>query len=363
MSVMASVRLKYLVRDRDRYGRVRWYVRKPGEKKVRIEGEPGSRAFMAAYERAMGEPARLGIRPGTLRALCVSYYGSAEFKALDQRTQGIRKRLLDRVCENAGHHRARDITMSAIRRKRDELAEAPEAANAFIKAMRQVYKHGVDMEMVPSNPAREVPYIKTGSTGHHSWTVEEVAQFQAAHPIGTKARLALSLLLYTGQRRSDVVVMGPQHIRDGWLTMTQAKNQKRKPVTVSVPILPVLAEVIAGTECGHLAFLVTDWGKPFTANGFGNRFKKWCREAGLSEHCTAHGLRKAGAAMAAENGATEHEIMAVFGWTTPKQAAHYTRAAQRKPMAERGMAALGGGHGENINRPTHSPTDDESEAG
>jgi integrase len=353
---MALIRLKYLVRDVDRYGRVRWYVRKPGEKKIRIEGEPGSRAFIAAYERAMGEPARIGIRPGTLRALCVSYYGSAEFKGLDLRTQGIRRRLLDRVCENAGHHRARDVTMSVIRRKRDELADRPEAANAFVKAMRQVYKHGVDMEMVPSNLAKEVPYIKTGSPGHHSWTVEEVAQFQSAHLIGTKARLALSLLLYTGQRRSDVVAIGPQHIRDGWLTITQVKNRKRSPVTISIPVLPVLAEIIAATECGHLAFLVTEWGKPFTANGFGNRFKKWCVEAGLPDHCTAHGLRKAGAAIAAENGASEHEIMAVFGWATPKQAAHYTKAARQKPMAASGMAKMGAGHDRNRNCPTDSPT-------
>lgn len=68
-----------------------------------------------------------------------------------------------------------------------------------------------------------------------------------------------------------------------------------------------------------------------------------CRDAGLPERCTAHGLRKAGAAMAAENGATEHEIMAVFGWATPKQAAHYTRAARQKPMAESGMAKMGRG--------------------
>lgn len=354
MNATINLKLRYLVRDVDRYGRVRWYVRKPGEKKVAIKAEPGTRKFMEAYEQAIGiAPA---ARAGTLRALVVAYYGSAEFKRLLPRTQGIRRRLLDRICEKSGHFRARDITAAVIRKKRDEMSDLPEAANGFIKAMRQVFGYGVEMDLVKDNVAKNVAYIKTGSQGHHSWTVEEVRAFESAHPLGSKARLALALLLYTGQRRSDVVMMGPQHVRDGWLKLVQQKNRNRNPITIEVPVLPVLRETIDASGCGHLAFLVTEFGKPFTANGFGNRFKKWCREAGLPERCTAHGLRKAGAAMAAENGATEHEIMAVFGWTTPKQAAHYTRAANRKPMAARGMSALGGGQAGNEKRPTASPT-------
>lgn len=355
---VANIRLKYLIRDVDRYGRERWYVRKPGQKKIKIAAQPGSRKFLMAYELAMGDQSRSDVRPqaGSFHALVIAYYGSAEFKRLNPRTQGIRRRLLDRICQNAGHHPARHIDSAVIRRKRDSLAETPEAANAFVKAMRQVFAYGVAAGIVQSDPARDVPYIKTATEGHHSWTVEEVRAFEVAHPVGTMARLALALLLYTGQRRSDVVLMGPQHVRDGWLTLTQQKNRSRKPITISVPILPVLQETIEATRTGHLAFLTTQWGKPFTANGFGNRFRKWCDEAGLPVRCTAHGLRKAGAAMAAENGATEHEIMAVFGWTTPKQAAYYTRAAQRRTMAERGMVALGGGQAVNRKCPTDSPT-------
>ena len=43
------------------------------------------------------------------------------------------------------------------------------------------------------------------------------SRFEAKHPIGSKARLALALLLYTGQRRGDVVRLGRQHIRNGVL--------------------------------------------------------------------------------------------------------------------------------------------------
>ena len=68
--------------------------------------------------------------------------------------------------------------------------------------------------------------------------------------------------------------------------------------------------------------------------------KKWCREAGLSEECTAHGLRKAGATIAAENGATEHQLMAVFGWASARQAAIYTKKANRTRLAADAMHLL-----------------------
>ncbi len=158
--------------------------------------------------------------------------------------------------------------------------------------------------------------------------------------------LALALLLFTGQRRSDVVRFGRQHVRDGWLTFTQAKNQNRKPVTLSIPVLPELQAVLDATPSTNMTFLVTQFGKPFTSNGFGNRFRKWCDEAELP-HVSAHGLRKAGAVIAAENGATERQLMAIFGWTTMKEAARYRRAARQKVLAASAMPLLVSGQREN----------------
>src|SRR5262245_60302765 len=95
-----------------------------------------------------------------------------------------------------------------VRKLRDAKADTPEAANALVKALWQVFKWAVEAHHLDSNPAKEVPYIETHSQGFHSWTIEEVRQYEAHHPIGTRARLALALLLYTTQRRSDVVGLG-----------------------------------------------------------------------------------------------------------------------------------------------------------
>lgn len=218
----------------------------------------------------------------------------------------------------------------------------PRRPTASSRHCGRVYAFAVEYELAQRNPARDVPYLKAKGDGFHSWTMEEVRRFEEHHPVGSKPRLALALMLYTGQRRSDIVRLGPQHIKDGWITLTQAKNRDRKPVTLSIPVLPELKVVIDATPTGNLAFLVTAFGKPFTSNGFGNWFRKQCDEARL-KHCSAHGLRKAGAALAAENGATERQLMAIFGWTTMKEASRYTRAARQKVLAASGMKLLSRG--------------------
>jgi integrase len=229
------------------------------------------------------------------------------------------------------------MTRSAIRVLRDRVpVDTPEAANNRVKAVRRLFSWASENELVKSNPAREVKYISTGSQGFHTWTVDEVEQFEAKHAIGTKARLALAMLLYTGVRRSDAVLLGRQHVRSGSLKFTQQKSRLRRPVTVELPLLPELQRIIDASPTGDLTFLVTQHGKPFSAAWFGNWFRDRCNEAGLP-HCSAHGLRKAGATILAEKGATPHQLMAIYGWLTIKQAEHYTAAANRKGLARSGL--------------------------
>lgn len=344
---LGDMRLKFLIEDTDRHGNVRLYIRKRGTPKVRLLQAPGTREFLEEYWAAVkGNTPASDDRPiltapakGTLHWLCTQYYASADFKGLTDRTRYVRRRILDAVCKRDGDKPFAQLEPRHVRKRRDERSDKPEAANGLVKALRQLFNFALEYELAQRNPAKDVPYLKSGSEGFHSWTLEEVRQFEKRHKPGSKARLALALLLYTGQRRSDVVVLGPQHVKDGWITLTQVKNRKRKPVTLSIPLLPELAAELAATRVGNLAFLVTEFGKPFTSNGFGNWFRKRCDEAGLP-HCTAHGLRKAGAAIAAENGATERQLMAIFGWSTMKEAARYTKAARQKVLAASGMKLL-----------------------
>ena len=58
-----------------------------------------------------------------------------------------------------------------------------------------------------------------------------------------------------------------QHIRGGRVQFRQAKNEHRNPIDIDIPLHPALAERNAATKVGNMTFLITEYGKPFTANG------------------------------------------------------------------------------------------------
>ncbi len=259
--------------------------------------------------------------------------------------------MFDALCEQHGFKPYRRLEKKHVGEMRDAkvAAVAPEAGNNLVKALRSLFAWAIDSEIDPQlqlNPARDVKHISTGSQGWHTWTVEEVHQFEDRHPVGSKARLALALLQYTGARASDAIRLGPQMERDGAteagepirrLHFTEWKNRKRKPKHRAIPILPELRAIIDATPSGHLSYLVTRHGRPYSSSStFGQWFKRQCVMAGLP-HCSAHGLRKAGATIAAQNDASSHALMAIYGWTTLKQAEVYTRAVNSMRLADEQM--------------------------
>jgi integrase/recombinase XerD len=341
-----QIRFKHLVEDRDRHGNIRLYVRLPGRKKVRIRAPFGTDEFTAAYNAAVSDHAAAPAqaretKSGSFRHLCVLYYTSSTFKRLDRATQAWRRRALDAMCEKHAHKPVALLASRHIRMLRDERADLPGAANTRLKALKALFAWACEEkpEFAPQNPTLGVRKIRYASDGHHSWTPEEIGQYRDRHPIGSKPRLALDLLLFTGGRREDAVRLGPQHVRNGRMRFRQAKNEHRNPIDIDIPLHPQLEATISATPSGHLAFLSTEFGRPFTPAGFGNWFRDQCDQANL-HHCSAHGLRKATAAALAEAGATAHEIAAVTGHMSLEEIERYTRGARKKKLADAAMAKL-----------------------
>ncbi len=341
-----QIRFKHLVEDRDRHGNIRVYVRVPGRHKVRIRAPFGTDAFIAEYNAAVSDhvtapPQARAAKTGSFRHACVLYYGSPTFKRLDPATQSWRRRALDAMCEKHADKPVARIEARHVRALRDERADQPGAANTRLKALKALFAWVCEEkpELAPQNPTLGVRKIKYATEGHHSWSPDEITQFRNRHQVGSKARLALDLLLYTGGRREDAVRVGPQHVRNGRVKFRQAKNEHRNPIDIDIPLHSELAASIAATTSGHLTFLITEFGRPFTPAGFGNWFRSRCDEAGL-HHCSAHGLRKACATALAEAGASTHEIAAVTGHISLEEVERYTRAAQKKKMADAAIAKL-----------------------
>jgi integrase len=357
------------MRDRDRHGNKRLYVRRHG-RKIRIRVEPGTGPFAQAYADALqmlehGDPRRKypvvkGAPAGTLGWLAACYFASAEFRQLDPKSQVTRRGIIEDCLREPRKPGSSDLmrdcpvsilSAAHVKMLRDRKAVMPAAANNRRKYLSSMFGWAVEQGLLRLNPAREVRKVRYASTGFHKWTVEEVQRFEERHSIGSKARLALGLLLYLGVRRGDVVTLGRQHVKEGWIRMVPRKTRHRRREVSEKPILPVLADIIARSPTGGLTYLETDYGRPFTAAGFGNWFHARCDEAGLPQ-CSAHGLRKAGATIAAENGATDRQLMALYDWTTAAQANVYTAAADRKRMAGEAARLIASDQTTNADCPT-----------
>jgi integrase len=356
---MTNVRvdLPYLKEDTDRHGNIRIYVRRNGCK-IRIRAPKGSPEFARAYAEAVhaldhpgGAKVGRGIEPapaGTLGWLAASYFASARFKKLDPKSQTTRRLVIEHCLREPRKPGAKSlmaacpidyVNAAVVQMLMDRKQDKPGAANNRKKYLSAMFGWAVRQHHMNSNPARDAERASYATDGFHTWTVDEVRQFEERHQIGTKARLALALLLFTGARRGDVVTFGRQHVKEGTLRYVPRKTRYKRMTASEKPIVPALAEVINATPTGDLTFLVTEYGKPFTAAGFGGWFRERCDEAGLPR-CTAHGLKKAGATIAAENGATDRQLMAMFDWSTSAQANAYTASANRKRLAAEGSRLI-----------------------
>jgi integrase len=328
----------------DRHGNPRHYFRRPGRKEVPLPGMPWSTEFMDAYEAAINSaaPVVIGARrsvPGSVAEAVARYFGSGNFTKLAPSTQAMRRAILERFRTEHGDKRLVKLHPEHVSRLISKLR--PYAQRNMWKTLRGLMDFAMSEGLIDVDPTIAVKLAPVKDAGGFAtWTVAQITQYRERHPLGTRARLALELLYGSMQRRGDVVRLGRQHAHGGAFVLRQQKTGAQ----VDIPMLDELVAAIeAMPKAEHLTFLVTEFGKPFSAAGFGNWFREQCNAAGLPKNLSAHGLRKAGATRLAEHGCTDHEIMAWGGWSTLKEVQRYTRAANRKSLALRAAGKLKAG--------------------
>lgn len=320
----------------DRHGKARYRFRRKGFEQYLFKCAPGTDGFRQEYNACRDGIAAPTIDPGAGRAvagtfddLITRYYRSPDFLDPSDRTRVVYRGVIERWRKKYGSAKVRDLKTRHVEQSMAEMLPHRTSANMLRKRLRALMDFAKRQEMAGENPVLGTKPYKVNSTGFHTWTEGEIAQFEARHPIGTKARLALDLMLWTGQRGGDARVMGPQHVRDKRMHVTQEKTG----AVVSLPILPALTESINAAQPSALVFLLSEHGKPYSVKGFGNKFRQWCDEAGLPE-CSAHGLRKAAARRFAEAGCSNQQIKAWTGHTTDSEVSRYTAAADQESMAD-----------------------------
>jgi integrase len=326
----------------DRHGRRRHYFRRRGFAQIALRGLYGSPEFMQAYEAALAGvtiPPPVGVnrtKPGTVNAAVVGYYQSLAFRGLAPATQTERHNILEHFRGdpyNFGNNQIATLTSQFIVKLLNH--RTAHSAHNWLKTLRALLEFCVAEGFRPDNPASGIKFKLPKSDGFHAWSEAEIAAFEAHHVIGSQARLALALLLYTGQRRGDVIRMGPQHLRDGAIHVRQAKTG----FTLVIPIHRSLQMVLDATPCQHLTFLTGRGGRPYNGNDFTMRMRRWCDEAGLPSE--PHGLRKAAARRLANAGAGVHHIAAITGHRSLKEVARYTQGYDQVRLAREAIQLIG----------------------
>jgi integrase len=269
-----------------------------------------------------------------------AYYVDNRFISLAPGTQKMRRAILERFRAEHGDKRLAGFQkphVAAILGKK-----RPFAARNWLKALRGLMQFAIATGLIKADPTADFEPVRAKAGRIHTWTEDEIAQYEAKHPIGTRARLAMALLLYSGQRKSDVVRLGPQQIRNGKLFVRQKKtDMEKRDEWLEIPVHPELARIIAASKIGNLAFLVTSRGAPFSAAGFGNLFREWCDDAELPR-CSSHGLRKAQRRRLAEAGCTAPQIAAISGHKNLKEVQRYIEQANQAHLAQAAMRRVTG---------------------
>ena len=338
---LTTLHLRYVDRFVDRHGVTRHYFRRPGGKRIPLPGLPGCDEFMDAYRSALAaEPdapaPKLRGGAGTFDRLVQDYFGSPDFLRLKRQTRRNYQLVIERWLkdENIAHRPVRNFRREHVQKMMGKRADRPGAANDLLKKIRLLMHFAIDARWRTDDPTIRIK--RYGSEEFHTWNEDELALYEKRWPVGTRERLAFDLLIYTGQRRSDVPPMGRAAITDGLIHVVQLKTDEK----LWIPLHANLRRSIEATPSGHLTLLVTAYGRPFSIAGFGNWMADNIGAAGLPVRCVTHGLRKAAARRLAEAGCTANQIASITGHKTLAEVERYTREADQKQLAKQAIGRL-----------------------
>lgn len=334
-----TIRLKWVDHFTDRHGHMRYYFRRPGEKRIPLPhiDAPG---FMAAYNAAEAgggaKVERSKAVPKSIRALAELYYGSTAFLSLKESTQAVNRGLIDALCAKHGHRPVATMERKHVEAIIREKVKTPSGANNTLKKLRMLMGFAIAHGWRETDPTAKIKKFKEGT--HHTWTDDEINAFEAHWPIGTRERLAFALHLYTGQRRGDVAAMTWSAFDRRSSTIEVKQEKTGEPLVI--PAHMKLRTILDKSPRQCVTILATSHGRPWVVESYGNFMADSIAAAGLGDRCVLHGLRKAAARRLAEAGCSSREIGSITGHRTLSEIDRYTKAVDQKALAKAAVVRL-----------------------
>jgi integrase len=351
---MARIR-DCLIQETTRHGKIRYmFHRRPDGRRITIAGEPGQTEFERRYQALLAGAdmveehradsitrIRKGIDPQTLGELFHAYVAHLDNEQsrgkIAVSTRQHYCRLLQQLVDRYGSAVLTSIEERDLLAMLDRHGPTANTFNNHLRAVKSIFAYAKKYHRLSPNPAQGLEKINITTDGFPEWEDADIERFVVKHPLGTKAYLALMLLMHVAPRRSDLVKLGPSNIIErGGMKMVSFKPQKTarsSNIQVILPLHPELEEAIQHTRTGPETFMITEFGRPFTSNGFGNKMADWRDAAGIRKGVASHGMRKTVGINLAEHEASPYEIMATLGHSSPKVTEIYTKAANRRKLA------------------------------
>lgn len=307
---------------------------------------PGSKEYKDAYAKAKGEAGVIGkVAERSVNDLVSRFYRTVQFRRVSADWQKTMRQTIEPFREEYGgdmveHFRPKDIDKILEDRFEQRVVNGKKiGGSASAERLRwmlmRLFKLAVKLEWRSDNPVALSDPVRHKGPGFYAWEESDITAFRERWPLGTKARLAMELMLWTGARRGDAHLMTPP--KNGRFKRMAAKTGKE----INLPVAPALRAAIDAMPDGATGetLIVTDFGKPFSRAGFGNKMREWCDKAKLPE-CTSHGLRKALARRAAAGNVAQQGIKALGQWENDAEVRTYTESANRNQLAEDALGAV-----------------------
>lgn len=329
----------------DRHGKRRYRFRKRGLPVYSFQAEPGTPEFMEEYYKALQARGEIGstVTPYSMDDLAQRMFRSPKWLGSKPSTQYTYRRIIERYLDRTnrqgrryGTYPAKKVNVGGLEAHIAELKDTPGSANNLRKALKRMFNYAIKLGWIETNPAALTDGFKSGP-GFHTWTDEEFAKYRAHHKYGTMARLVLELAINTAARRCNLVEIERDHLKNGRWEIAHAKGNEE----TSVPITAEAKLAIDSLPAAPIRYYITNaYGRPFTVESLGNRFRQWAREAGCNG--SLHGVRKGVSRQLAESGATEAQGRAITGHKKNETFAHYAAKANRRRLADDALAKLVG---------------------
>jgi integrase len=293
-------------------GRAYYYAWRGGP---RLEGEPGTPAFFASYNKAIEEHRT----PDTsrFRSLVTAYKASADYKKLEASTKQNWAPWLDRISDYFG-----DLSIAQfdrpekirpkIRQWRNQWADKPRTSDYGIQVLSRILSYAVDpLGKLASNPCEGIKRLYTVDRAEIVWAETEIAQLKKT--CSPEIAHAVDLASHSGLRLGDLLRVSWSHVKEHTIEITTSKSKHRREAII--PLYDALRNILAEIPKRSTTILTNSRGRPWTPDGFGSLFIKVKNAAGLADRdLHFHDFRGTAATRFYVAGLSERVIAEIMGW-------------------------------------------------